>query len=806
VNTRANVSAQTDIRRKMLASGYTPLANKEKACVLKGWTSIEVTEAVIDEWDEQLAYQTTGLRIDPPLCVVDVDIDDERIVRRLWDWAADEWGEDWADLVLIRRGSGVKEAWLFKVDEPFHVPPGPKFVRPDEDPAAEDVDAHKVELFGGGAGRQIGAYGVHTPGKIDYGWEDDAGPAKVPRGRLPTLGKEDVFEIYAAYTEILEAEGWHRVPRSSPEELDGATRVYDLEPGQVLATHSRGEQRVDELVDGDRVRMREITGSGDNTTRGVVHTYEDGPGVWDAETGCVHLLQGAQPTPVSDTMQKLAQGLERAGYGPTLAEIREATADWLAGQEDQEAILAELTQRYVIWPGGGPRERVLDTEHPGRGYSMEGFAYLYPQKVEIDQGVYQVGEHAGEPKPPKKVPLVNIWAKSELPTLVHGLRYDPSTTERLVVDDRGDLRVNTYRPPELGTPSAEHERTWTDLLEHLFDVDEEREWFENWLAFKFQQPCSRGAFVALVAPAIEGSGRGTMFELIAGALGAHNVTLGLPSAAVTGQGPAAQYNEWQADKLLATINELSTTASAFGGRARTDLTDKLKATFEPSPSPITVNPKYGSTRTEMCYVSVIAATNSLDALMLDSLSENRRFAILSTGGKGKLIDQPDLFARLGRVRTGDWVCPDMAASVLNRYAVENWGPADRARFMEGPQTEAKEEMMHASEPLSHHVLRETLRRLEDAGRVIITVGELEAEATKVAKTMELPHDQMRYWRNDFPKALAKPGGFAGWGKLAQRVYVQGNRKATVAGTLEALRRFEDLGPAERTEALGTHAV
>lgn len=48
MSARERVEEQTRIRKALLANGYTPLANRDKMCVLTGWPGLNVDDAMID--------------------------------------------------------------------------------------------------------------------------------------------------------------------------------------------------------------------------------------------------------------------------------------------------------------------------------------------------------------------------------------------------------------------------------------------------------------------------------------------------------------------------------------------------------------------------------------------------------------------------------------------------------------------------------------------------------------------------------------------------------------------------------------
>lgn len=435
------------------------------------------------------------------------------------------------------------------------------------------------------------------------------------------------------------------------------------------------------------------------------------------------------------------------------------TSRWEGGPQGEAAqVLLEMCERYVMFPGSTSNERVCSLNNLGERYSKDGFRDLYPDMAEV---LPPPDKPEGKPKPVK---IAAAWLNSGLPMRIAGYRYVPDTEDRLVEEEDGQgearLWLNTYHPPRLGQYREENERLWEELLGHLFDRANERKLFENWLAYKFQNPKSRGTFTILVSPKIEGTGRGTLFQLLSGAFGVQNCELGVPSSKIVGKGSSAEFNDWMCDRLFATIDELSTVSSGFGGRSRTELTEKVKTLFEVDPKQMRFNPKYGQQRSEMCYLSTVAATNEENALVLDPQTDNRRFAVYSTGAKGTLMDNPKLAAKLEKVRMNDWTCSDMSATIVHRYSLENWGPADPETFRMSVMTPAKEKMIAATKAPSLELIEETLKELEKEGRIYIELGDLEKRCARLAER-DGRREIGRFVRNDFG-AFSSNAGFAGW--------------------------------------------
>lgn len=259
--TRAEEAAeQTDIRRGLLTNGYTPLANKDKMCVLRGWSDIYVDDAKIDEWSQQLKWRATGVRIERGLAVIDLDVNDDDAIAAIIDAIP---ADIWAILqdAPVRRGKGAKEAWFVRLadgEQPFYRLASAGF---RQQPGDETV--HRVEIFAGeGGGRQFGAYGAHTIGPDDhpsviYQWTDGRGLIDVPFDDLPRLTRSQLSTIGEVASRTLEAIGWHH-DRRSKQGFSSNRPIYDL-ADQKFETRDHGEVDLAQLEDlcaaGDEVRL-----------------------------------------------------------------------------------------------------------------------------------------------------------------------------------------------------------------------------------------------------------------------------------------------------------------------------------------------------------------------------------------------------------------------------------------------------------------------------------------------------------------------------------------------------------------------
>lgn len=237
------IDRQTQIRRQLLANGYTPLANLDKMCILKGWPTLVVTDAMIDEWNRSMKYVATGVRIERGLVMLDFDIDDEAGLQAIWDALP-------GDLrgilrrAPLRYGKGVKEAYFVRLadgEEGFGRLASSGWIKPSEAHLGGDATVHRLEVFAGGASRQAGAYGVHSLDaddhiKVEYQWSEDIGLCEVPFSDLPRITRKQVGELGAVVNTALDRLGWTQYLRGGKGLEPHVGEVFDLHDEMIFQT------------------------------------------------------------------------------------------------------------------------------------------------------------------------------------------------------------------------------------------------------------------------------------------------------------------------------------------------------------------------------------------------------------------------------------------------------------------------------------------------------------------------------------------------------------------------------------------
>ena len=215
----------TERRLQLLALGYHIIPNKMKIPAVPGWNTPEwlaeeMTPARVRGWVKRFpGADTTGVRIEGGLVVIDIDVDDPlsfslmhriaAIAPEVSQRAPGRFGASEHKIALFCRLDG--EAWT-RI-------------------ASRKYNGHQVEIFGGqptgkgNASRQFGVYGPHS--SVDYAWGEET-PAlhETAPGELPSLSKDQAYAIVAAFEELAAAAGW---AAAAAAEHDGGSVVYDID-------------------------------------------------------------------------------------------------------------------------------------------------------------------------------------------------------------------------------------------------------------------------------------------------------------------------------------------------------------------------------------------------------------------------------------------------------------------------------------------------------------------------------------------------------------------------------------------------
>jgi hypothetical protein len=238
--------ARTRFRLDMLRNGFQPLLNDCKRSIETGWPTRIVDEAKVLAWDRS-ALESTGLKLDGDLAVIDVDVKDVSLVTAL----ADAFDKRFPELFargLVRHAGGPKEAWIARVDAPFRRLASRRWYR-GNDPDDPAVSKHMIECFGSLGTRQFAIDGPHARDNrgtvVDaYQFAGGASPATTPRASLPMLAKAAYGVACDLFDEIAAAAGLTAVKETSASR---GHRCFELDADTMIETHDHGAMTVAEL-------------------------------------------------------------------------------------------------------------------------------------------------------------------------------------------------------------------------------------------------------------------------------------------------------------------------------------------------------------------------------------------------------------------------------------------------------------------------------------------------------------------------------------------------------------------------------
>lgn len=629
------IAEQTEIRRALLSNGYAPLANKDKMCILPGWPGLYVDEAQIEVWSHQLKWRATGVRVQRGLVVIDLDVNDAEAMGAIIDAIPED---VWAILqhAPVRRGKGAKEAWFCRLadgEEGFY-----RLASTGYRQAAGDETVHRAEIFAGDeGGRQFGAYGAHTIGAdgevaVSYQWADGRGLREVPFDDLPRLTRKQLVTVAETTSRTLEAIGWQADLKSKPG-FSSNQPIYDLD-AQEFETRDHGTVDLAGLEElcgyDDTVRLSASWLEGPaavNMTRCIASIHPRDGRVAILETASFETHRPADLMPrtltqnAMERLQAMSQGasiFERAGSNASSdGPVPETVGEAMAG--DMDAVVDALLQEYVYCASETrcviPLSLGLEGAMPIANFRM----LMQPHAVTVR------GPRGGE----QVIHPASLWLSDPRRIDVSGYRFRPDVASRLAVV-RGQTYVNTYVAPEAAPIDAARAAgavsAFEALISHLLPIEAERDWFRMWVAAKAQRPWVIGCGVLMVA-GIQGTGRGTLFDMLGAVFGPRNVSP-VSSVELLGGGGQGQYNGWLADSVIVTCDEVMAGDDGGGSMAwkRRESYERLKQYTDPRRREVLIRKKNVNAYAAEIFASMLLATNHLNALPLTV--DDRRFAVL----------------------------------------------------------------------------------------------------------------------------------------------------------------------------------
>lgn len=606
---------RTAIRLKLYDNGFTPLPNRNKMSLIKGWSTIDVTPDLIQsrEWARSRSLQDTGLRCGD-IIALDWDVDDEALLNKMLDGAVESGIV--AESSFVRIGRAPRELWVYRTNDKIGKRTTGHFVPPGSE---ADHSGFAVEVLGRGC--QFAAFGLRDE-TTWYAWPGDT-PIERQYMDLPLITLQQVEALVSFATFFFESNGLERRSRGGGTD-DGYTHAYDLTDGMVFDVQDLGSVTLAELKD-------ILLANPDDVLRCKADTFRPSSGSWACMASLVagEVCVSDHGTYTSHFPTSSDLGAKMEELGRLLAErfpepaprlVERPTFDPEKLQMDPgrgfDENLGKALQRYVFVgdSNGTVCDLCADNYAPR---TMTSFGHLMAPYYRSERG-----KQGGD----TQIWLADLWRHNPKRLTADGMAMRPDQPWPIFVEGSSPV-LNTYRPLDL--PTTGDPRIGFGFLEHLLPIPAERAYFIQWLAHKLLYPHVRGPGIVMVAHETFGTGRGSLVQLIR-QMFSKGLVNEIDFKTLAGSTYQSQYNEWLSDSLIVAVSEAQETAANISRwQTRSNAYERLKEVIDPSGTDMNVVRKGQRNGAARTFASIMVMTNHMDSVVLPA--NDRRLAILENG-------------------------------------------------------------------------------------------------------------------------------------------------------------------------------
>lgn len=741
---------RASLRLKLFDNGYTPLPNKRKMSLLKGWNTLDVSPEIIANWSARKAperrFHDTGLRCGD-IVALDFDVDDKDLLNKLLDELVDK--AIVPDSPFVRIGRPPRELWVYRTKDKIGKRTTGKFAGAD---APEDDEGFAVEVLGKGC--QFAAFGQRDE-NTEYTWPVESLLDHAYMD-LPEITQAQAIAVKDYAAAFFEREGLTR--RSPGGGTDtGYSHVYDLDDDLLLDIKDMGEVTVAEVREALRANPEDVLRCSARTFRPssgrldscMVSLIDGDVCVSDHGTYTTHFMAAADAQgAVAQLGQllaarqkvKVAETVEKTKKEPTKFDLDLAKLPF-DPKADLDTNLKTALDRYVYVEHENLICDVLNTRFT---MTPDHFRTLMAK-------FYR--EEAGPMGGKKIARLADLWLQHPDRREVRSIAMRPDQPLPLYVEEES-VHLNTYRIYE--PPTNGDAQPGLDFLERLLPIAHERKFFMHWLAFKLINPQVRGPGIIMVAHDSYGTGRGTLFEIIF-RMFAGGMVEKISFAMLAGKNYQSQYNEWLIDNLIVLVDE----AQEAGGtvtkwQARSNAYEHLKEVVDPGRGRVQAVRKGRQNGPANTYASIIVATNHADSVVLPI--NDRRFFICENGAP----QEPEYWEALQA-----WM--DVPANIgafivaLKEFGIVGYNP-----YAPPPMTASKLDMIDAGASELDRVMERAMGGFANTllvkEQVLLRVEDMVAEMA-----IELPDDWPRIVERMFLRMTRKVVGIDDRVKLDGKV-------------------------------------
>ena len=599
---------RTQLRLRLYQNGFTPLANNRKMCLVKGWSSMDVTPEIIQskEWARSGRDKDTGIRCGEVIAL-DWDIDDKALLNDLLDAVVEQ--NIVAESRFVRIGKAPRELWVYRTQDKIGKRTTGHF-GPENRP--DDFKGYAVEVLGNGC--QFAAYGQRDE-TTAYSWpEQDLLDHEYMD--LPEITLAQVERLKDFCAEFLQARGLIRLSPGGGTDK-GYTHVYDLVDDMEFEVQDIGVMSVADMAE-------YFAANPEGVLRCKVEVLRPTGGSW---AGMASLVGGAvcisdhgtytSHFPVAADMEAKVSRL-----GALLAERFPTPPPELVppidlGMDPAKSFddnLALALRRYVYVDNDAVVVDIWDnfTTHTMKGL-RDSLGPFYTTKT---------GARGGE----VITELAELWRRDAKRIKVTTTQMRPDQS-RPFFEENGSRHLNVYKPVEHPAINGDASIGF-DMIAGLLPVESERKYFLQWLSYKVANPGTPGPAIMMVAHDSYGTGRGSLITMLT-KIFSNNYVARISFDTLSGKGTQSQYNDWLAGNLIVAVDEAQDTNGGSRWQARNNAYEHLKNIVDPAPREIEIKRKGLKNGKAWTFASILVATNHADAMVIPD--GDRRFAVLENG-------------------------------------------------------------------------------------------------------------------------------------------------------------------------------
>jgi hypothetical protein len=714
---RTKIDNHTEIRKLLLSNGYPPLANYDKRCFLENWPNLVIDAALVTSRDWVKRRSATGIRNDNS-SFLDVDVSDPALNAAIVSvlFALFPSGP------VLERGTtaSCKKGFLFRCEEAFGILRSRRYTLPGSD------EVQVVEIFSCGPNRQIGGFGAHKRDKdgtilSEYVWPGDS-PLDVKLIDLPLLTEQLALLMIEAAEQVFTDLGCVPVP-GSEREKGGGQDVYDLTDDMVFECQdgvARTLAGLKAALKGtDNIRCSSSwRGEGfDNTTACIARMDRQGRLlVTDFHNDSKHHEAAFRPVEPEEirldeaSLQQAEPVAEVPAEHPSMAIARQAAA------LIKRSYAYCKTSKTPIVP--------LDAINDDDCCTLANFR--------ISMLPY-CGDEIGPRGGVRKINPVDIWLTDPEHIAIRGKQMRPDIPTQLFTE-QGHQWLNTYHAPDHSVAGGDA-TLLIQFMEQIAPDEASRNYFLQWLAYKYRHPWVPGPGIVMVARNKFGTGRGRLAKLIEKLFGPAYVRR-LPFHIFAGKSYQSQYNTYAAESLFVIVNETQELQGQAKWSVSQDTYAHIREVIEPSAEPREIISKGVNARQMLSFCSYLIMLNDISSIPIPE--EDRRLGALENGEP-----QPEAY----------WLALEQAmADPANIAAFARWlltiDLTGYSPFTTPPMTDTKRDMAWAGlsdlEQTLHDVLCYLKGRSEIFSLAHILIG---------MRALDHPQHLPQGWEQVVPKII-----------------------------------------------------